>query len=84
MIEVAEFEALEDRVLAMEFAFKCLAIALDEEGKLPIQLLQGHLLHASRQMRDTPVAAGSAMDMSPVAGLIDALRVELGQLRPVR
>lgn len=72
---------LEDKVMAMEFAFMCLAKALHQQGALPLPVLQAHLQAAADQLRQDGTSPPHGADMQPVAGQLDQLRGWLGQLQ---
>lgn len=72
---------LEDKVMAMEFAFMCLAKALHQRGTLPLPVLQAHLQAAAEQLRQDGTGRHPDGDMQPVAGQLDQLRGWLGQLQ---
>jgi hypothetical protein len=65
---------LEDKGMAMEFAFMCLAKALHERGVLPLPVLAEHLQLAADQMMDSG-------GLGPVAEQVTALRGTLVQLQ---
>jgi len=67
-------EDLEDKVMAMEFAFMCLAKALHERELVPLSALSHHLDKAVGQMRESG-------GLEPVAEHLDALRDTLLQLQ---
>lgn len=69
-----EIDRVEDKVMAMEFAFMCLAKALHEQGALRLPMLAEHLRKASDQM----LQAGG---LEPVAEQLAELRVTLLQLQ---
>lgn len=69
-----DIERLEDKVMAMEFAFMCVAKALHEQASLPIPLLADHLQKAANQMRE-------AGGLGPVAEQLATLRDTLLQLQ---
>ncbi len=65
---------LEDRVMAMEFAFMSLARALHDQGALPLPVLAAHIQCGSDQLRSTG-------ELAPVAEQLDSLRDALLQLQ---
>lgn len=72
---------LEDKVMAMEFAFMCLAKALHQQGALPLPVLQAHLKAAADQLRQDGTSPHPDVGMQPVAGQLEQLRGWLGQLQ---
>lgn len=69
-----DIERLEDKVMAMEFAFMCLAKALHERGVVPLPVLSGHLGMAAEQLLDSG-------GLGPVADHLSTLRGTLLQLQ---
>lgn len=68
-------DELEDKVMAMEFAFMCLAKALHDQGTLPLPVLLQHLQAGVDQLRFDVGADG----LAPVGDQLCALRVALSQ-----
>ena len=64
---------LEDKMMAMEFAFMALAKALHEARALPLGTLHSHLEMASLQLAESA-------ELAPVARQLDALRAGIRQL----
>lgn len=75
-----ELEELQDKVMAMEFAFSCLARALHQQGLLPIPELQVQLGQVARQLRGGDPARPET-SLSGVAEQLVQLHDVLGQLR---
>ncbi|MFZ2269083.1 MAG: hypothetical protein WAV95_16020 [Azonexus sp.] len=65
---------LEDKVMAMEFAFMSLARALHDQGTLPLPVLAAHVQCGSDQLRET-------VELAPVAEQLDSLRDALVRLQ---
>ena len=64
---------LEEKVVAMEFAFMCLAKALHERQVLPLPVLIDHLQQGAEQLCQDPDPDG----LAPVGAQLDALRAAL-------
>lgn len=71
---MTDVERVEDKLMAMEFAFMCLAKALHERVLIPLPVLAEHLQLAAEQLYE-------AGDLSPVAEHVSALRGTLLQLQ---
>lgn len=71
---MTDMDRVEDKVMAMEFAFMCLAKALHERGLIPLSVLAEHLQLASDQLHE-------AGGLEPVAEQVSALRGSLLQLQ---
>lgn len=79
-----EFDRLDDRVYALEFAFLALAKSLHQAQTLDLLHLLGALQDLSAQLRAPAHPPGSPLDMQPVAAQLDALRDSLWQLQETR
>lgn len=71
---MTDVQRLEDKVMAMEFAFMCLGKALHERGLIPLPVQAEHLRLAAEQLHE-------AGDLDPVAEHVSALRGTLLQLQ---
>lgn len=76
-----ELEELQDKVMAMEFAFNCLAKALHQQGLLPIPDLQERLGQVARQLRDGDDPQRPEESLTGVAAQLVQLRDVLGHFR---
>lgn len=69
-----ELSGLQDKMMAMEFAFICLAKALDQRGALPIPELAEHLRQGAAQL-------SVDSELGPVGEQLEKLRDSLAQSR---
>lgn len=78
-----QFDALEDKVYALEFAFLALAKALAQADALAPLHLAGALDDMADQIRrsSTQYPPGSPRDLGPVAAQVDSLRDALEELQ---
>jgi hypothetical protein len=78
-----EFNGIDDRLMALEFAFAVLAKELDRSHSLDLAQVAKGLQSMATQLRNTPadVQKDSHRDLTPVAVLLDELRVALSSVR---
>lgn len=76
-----ELDDLQDRVMAMEFAFSCIARALHQRGVLPISELQGHLGQVARQLQEGDDPTQPQAGLGGVSAALVRLHDVLGQLQ---
>lgn len=73
-------EELQDKMMAMEFAFSCLARSLHQRGVLPIPQLQEHLQQVAEQLMDDNPSKPEE-SLHGVAVQLSSLHDLLGQLQ---